>query len=137
MPAIDLTGAWHGQYSLPNSISMPVPFEASLITAEDFLGGIITEKATEGAVKGRVLCASVSGSRTGHLVSFVKTYEPDCTPYTSVIYDGVVSGDGQEISGDWKIGSWTGRFLMIRAAGVRTAAIRRVREPIGLPLARR
>jgi len=132
MPAIDLTGAWHGQYSLPNSISAPVPFEASLIATDDFLGGTITEKATIGPIKGRILCASVSGSRAGKLVSFVKTYEPDCAPYTSVTYEGVVSGDGQEIGGDWTIGSWTGRFLMIRAAGLPRSASRRIRELTGL-----
>ncbi len=137
MPAIELTGAWHGQYSLPHSIATPVPFEASLIATDDFLGGTITEKATQGAIMGRILCASISGSRAGKLVSFVKTYEPDCEPYTSVTYEGVVSSDGQEISGDWIIGTWTGRFLMIRAAGLPTAASRRLREPIGVRSAQR
>jgi hypothetical protein len=137
MPAIDLTGAWHGQYSLPNVVGTPVPFEASLIATEDFLGGTITEKATEGPIKGRVLCASISGSRAGPLVSFIKTYEPDCTPYTTVTYEGVVSSDGQEISGDWTIGKWTGRFLMIRAAGLPQSASRRIRELIGLRGAQR
>ena len=132
MPATDLTGAWHGQYSLPDAVGVPVPFEASLIATEDLLGGTITEKATQGPIKGRILCASLSGRRAGALVSFVKTYEPDCEPYTSVTYEGVVSGDGQEISGDWTIGSWTGRFLMIRAAGVTRSTARRIRERIGL-----
>jgi len=132
MPAPDLTGAWHGQYSLPHAVSAPVPFDASLIATDDFLGGTITEKATQGAARGRILCASISGTRAGNLVSFIKTYEPECEPYTTVTYEGVVSGDGQEISGDWSIGNWTGRFLMIRAAGVSTPATRRIRAPIGL-----
>jgi hypothetical protein len=105
-----------------------VPFEASLISTEDFLGGTITERATEGRVKGRILCATVSGTRCGQRVSFIKTYEPDSEPYSSVAYEGVVSGDGLEISGDWTIGSWSGRFLMIRAGGVATNARRRIHE---------
>jgi hypothetical protein len=130
MPSTDLTGAWHGRYSLPYAVNTPVPFEASLIATTDFLGGTITERATQGAVRGRILCASISGSRNGDKVFFVKTYEPDCDPYTSVTYEGVVSGDGLEISGDWKIGSWAGRFLMIRASGVAKAAKRRIAEKL-------
>jgi hypothetical protein len=130
MSASDLTGAWHGQYSLPNAVSAPVPFEASLISTEDFLGGTITERATQGRVKGRILCATVSGTRSGQRVSFIKTYEPDCEPYSCVTYEGVVSGDGLEISGDWKIGSWSGRFLMIRAGGVAQTAKRRIHEKL-------
>jgi hypothetical protein len=128
--AIDLTGAWHGQYSRPNAVNAPVAFEASLICTEEFLGGTITERAAVGRLKGRVLCASVSGARTGRSVSFVKTYEPGCEPYTSVDYEGVVSGDGLEISGDWKIGRYCGRFLMIRAGGVAQAEGRRIHEKL-------
>jgi hypothetical protein len=129
----DLTGAWHGQYSLPQSIAAPVPFEASLIATEDVLGGSITERATEGRAKGRILYASVSGSRSGQQVRFVKTYEADSDPYTSVTYAGAVSGDGQEISGDWTIGRWSGRFLMIRAGGVAKTASRRIHEMLHVP----
>jgi len=126
MLPIDLTGAWHGMYSLPNAVTAPIPFEASLIASESFVGGTITERATEGGRKGSILYATVSGSRAGQHVTFTKTYEPGSEPYTSVSYDGLLSGDGLEISGDWSIGSWRGRFLMIRAGGLATAKERRI-----------
>lgn len=124
--AASLTGLWHGRYSYPIVLRAPVPFSASLIEAEDFLGGSITERAMVGPVRGRTLYATVGGRRAGSAVSFVKSYEAKSGPYTRVAYEGVVSGDGLEIDGEWTTGGWSGRFLMIRAGGMVKQAIKQI-----------
>jgi len=118
----NLTGLWHGQYSYPIAARAPVPFAANLIEAEDRLGGSITERAMLGRVKGRSLYATINGMRAGSAVSFMKLYEAHSGPYTRVSYEGVLSADGLEIDGEWSASGWSGRFLMIRAGGLRTTA---------------
>jgi hypothetical protein len=129
-PEGSITGLWHGQYSYPIVHRAPVPFSASLIQSEACLSGTITERAMLGRVQVRILYASVTGQRTGSSVSFLKLYEANSGSYTSVAYQGVLSGDGLEIDGEWIASGWSGRFLMIRAGGVATKVARRVEEQV-------
>jgi hypothetical protein len=126
-----LTGLWHGQYSYPADQSLsPVPFEATLIEAEAWLGGSVTERVMHGRLKGQVLYATVSGHRQGHAVNFAKTYEENTGNYKTVAYGGVLSADGLEISGEWRVGGWSGPFLMIRSGGVAQTIAKRVAEKV-------
>ncbi len=110
-----LTGLWNGQYSFPSGVAAPVAFVATFLEARDWLGGSISERALLGAVKGRMLYATVSGQRNGRDVNFTKRYETRNGPCTQVGYVGLLSQDGLEIDGEWSTAGWAGRFLMIRA----------------------
>jgi hypothetical protein len=56
----------------------------------------------------------------------VKTYDGLGGVYNMVLYQGVLSADGTEISGDWTIpGDWSGRFVMIRSG---EAAVKRAQK---------
>jgi hypothetical protein len=129
-PARNLTGFWHGQYSYPAATRPPVPFSANLIQSEDCLGGSITERALLGRARERTLYATIKGRRDGSTVRFLKVYEANSGPYTSVAYSGALSEDGLEIDGDWIAAGWSGRFLMIRAGGVATKIARQVKEKV-------
>jgi hypothetical protein len=129
-PGVSLTGLWHGRYSYPIITRAPVPFTANLIETGDCLGGAITERATIGAAKNRTLYATISGRRSGHTVRFMKVYEANGGAYTSVSYDGALSEDGLEIDGDWIAAGWSGRFLMIRASGLKSQVGRKVEEKV-------
>jgi hypothetical protein len=83
-----------------------------------------------GRLLGRTLFASIKGRRVGSTISFLKLYEADSGPYTTVAYDGTLSEDGLEIDGDWTASGWSGRFLMIRAGGLATKIARRVEEKV-------
>jgi hypothetical protein len=120
-----LTGLWHGQYSYPVAASAPVAFAANLIEAEDWLGGSITEHAAR-----RVLLSSVRGQRQASRIAFLKTYERNSGPYRTVEYDGTLSEDALEISGEWRTGGWSGRFLMIRANGLTQSERRKIAETV-------
>jgi hypothetical protein len=124
--AENLTGLWHGQYSYPTATRAPVPFTANLIEAEDSIGGSITERAMVGKAGSRTLYATISGRRSGSSVSFMKIYEAHCGPYTSVAYHGALSEDGLEIGGEWIAAGWSGRFLMIRASGLKSVARKKI-----------
>ncbi len=124
--AENLTGLWHGQYSYPTATRAPVPFTATLIETEDALGGSITERVVVGKAGSRTLYATISGRRSGSKVSFMKLYEAQSGPYTSVAYDGALSEDGLEIDGEWIASGWSGRFLMIRASGLKINARKKI-----------
>jgi len=128
--AENLTGLWHGQYSYPIATRAPVPFTANLIDAEGTLGGSITERAIVGKAGSRNLYATISGRRSGSAVSFMKMYEVHSGPYTSVAYHGALSEDGLEIDGEWIASGWSGRFLMIRASGLKSFARKKVEAKV-------
>jgi hypothetical protein len=128
--ARSLTGLWHGQYSYPAASLSPVPFVATLIQTETWLGGSITERADTGLLKGRRLYAAISGRRRGNSISFIKSYEAGSGPYLRVSYDGTLSEDGLEIDGLWTASGWSGRFLMIRSAGVPVSVAKKVSETV-------
>lgn len=117
-----LTGVWDGVYSYPSG-GPTVPFVATLIEAGRTLSGSTHEQCLVGGSPNETLFATLMGSRDASAVSFVKTYDGSNCNYRSVKYEGTVNGDATEIEGRWIVsGSWSGRFLMIRAGDAPRAA---------------
>jgi hypothetical protein len=113
-----LTGVWQGTYCYPAGLG-PVSFVATLIEAGSSLTGTTHEPGrwSFGGGPNVTLYASLSGSRHGGAVAFVKTYDGDNPLYRPIAYEGTLSGDGTKIEGRWTIsGILSGRFLMIRPA---------------------
>jgi hypothetical protein len=77
-----------------------------------------------------VLLSALRGQRQGSRVEFLKTYERNNGLYRTVSYAGALSEDALEIDGEWRAGSWSGRFLMIRAKGLAQTAKKHLAEPI-------
>lgn len=125
-----LTGVWDGAYSYPHphAVMPPSLFKATLFETAGVLGGAIHEVAEMGSRIGETICATLQGQRAGRQVSFIKSYEdmePEAEYQGDVVYEGVLSEDGLEISGTWEISSvWSGSFLMVRA-GRKAARARR------------
>jgi hypothetical protein len=110
-----LTGVWQGIYEYPRG-GPTVPFTATLIEAGHSLSGSVHEPCLLLGSPNETLYATLSGSRQGSAVSFVKTYDGSNPNYRSVVYDGAVNGDATEIEGRWRVpGNWSGRFLMTRS----------------------
>lgn len=126
-----LTGMWRGLFSYPHSYET-TPFVAILVQSGAGISGTTHEPCQVGPRRGRTLYATLSGTRDGAAVSFVKTYDGSGGWTHAVTYDGRIAADGNEIEGRWHIpGMWSGRFLMLRAGTARTAARRQASEPVG------
>src|SRR5215469_9395236 len=123
--AQNLTGIWHGLYSYADG-RPSVSFVATLIEAGSMVSGTTHEPGHRKGSLNRTLYATLSGRRQGASVTFLKTYErPGPRYYSTVAYQGILSGDGTEIEGGWLIpGNSSGKFLMIRSAG-KEEAVRR------------
>jgi hypothetical protein len=111
----NLTGVWDGTYIQPQ-VGM-VTFVATLIDSGGVLGGSVTEPCMTPSCPVSTHNASIAGHRSGHAVSFVKTYEPPGYGYDKVSYEGVVNADATEISGRWRLrgAALSGSFLMVRS----------------------
>jgi hypothetical protein len=111
-----LTGVWQGIYSYPSPRLPTVAFTATLIEAGSLLSGSVSEPNLLYDPNATLLF-SLSGSRNGTAVHFVKTYLGSGPHYRHpIVYDGAVNGDTTEIEGRWRIpGDWSGRFLMTRS----------------------
>lgn len=122
----NLTGVWHGLYSYPRYLK-PVYFVASVISSGSAISGTTHEAATGAEGAPLQIFASLSGSRDGHAVTFLKAYDGTAGWDHSVCYDGTLNADLTEVEGTWNIhGNWSGRFLMIRRRGISEQAIRSV-----------
>jgi hypothetical protein len=116
--AQSITGIWRGTYCYPFGLG-PVFFMATLIEAGSSLTGTTHEAGrwTVGSSPDVTLCASLSGSRHGGAVAFVKTYNGGNPHYRPIDYEGILSGDGTEIEGRWSISRiFSGKFRMIQPA---------------------
>ena len=112
---LDLSGDWAGTYAYPFA-KPPSPFTAKLTERDGWLTGVIEETSVIGGGPPRPRSASVEGRRVGSSVTWLKMYE-DRTVNHDVDYKGVVSADGNEITGAWSIvGNWSGPFTMTRKA---------------------
>jgi hypothetical protein len=110
-----LTGVWQGIYSYPQG-GPTVPFTATLIEAGNSLSGSVHEPCVMFGNPNEILFATLLGTRCDNAVSFVKSYDGSNPSYSSVNYEGSVSGDANEIEGVWRVpGNWSGKFLMIRS----------------------
>ncbi len=113
----DISGVWHGRFSYPRDRE-PISFVATLVETSTWLAGATEEVGFAGEAKGKLISATLQGSRHGSVVTFLKTYDALHRGYDAVRYDGALSVDGTEIVGRWTVpGSWSGAFLMIRAGG--------------------
>jgi hypothetical protein len=128
--SVSLTGIWHGLYSYPSDLE-PVYFVATLISFGTGFSGT-THEAIEGRSGARLqVFATVDGSFANPDVQFLKRYDAASHWTHAVNYAGVLSADGTEIEGRWRIsGDWSGSFLMIRGARVSETVIRRAFAPV-------
>lgn len=86
----ELTGPWLGSYWQGKE---PTRFEATFVQAQNSLSGRIVDDGPLGE-------AHVDGQVTGRQVSFSKQYFNN--PSYSIHYTGVLSEDGNHISGQWR-----------------------------------
>jgi hypothetical protein len=125
----NLTGIWHGLYSYLDG-RPSVSFVATLIETGTTVSGTTHEPSDGQGETNATLCATLTGRRQGATVAFLKTYDRAGPRYfSSIAYQGMLSGDGTEIEGGWLIpGGSYGKFLMIRSAGKAEAVTRKAFE---------
>ena len=128
--AQNLTGVWNGLYTYPGGMS--VAFVATLIEAGSHLSGSIHEPCVAAICLSDTMYATLSGSRQGNAVTFIKTYDGAGPDYQNpVAYEGRLNGDATEIEGRWIIrGLLSGTFLMIRSAGRAETVERKAEEKV-------
>lgn len=122
---ISLTGVWHGLYTYPERSRMPEShFTATIIDSGGNLSGTIHEAMNHRNRPATEANASLDGWIEGSQVSFIKTYDGTSGHNHSLAYQGVLSGDRDEIEGTWTVtkNGFSGRFLMIRKRGQGAAA---------------
>ena len=111
----DLTGVWNGMYR--QILVGSVPFTATLIQSGDHIGGSTHEPCIRSDCPRKTHLAILSGHRSGHSVSFVKSYDPPGFGFDTVNYAGELNADATEIAGVWSIGNvFFGAFVMTRAS---------------------
>ena len=127
-----LTGVWHGLYSYITQPWMPDShFVAVLFDSGGHLSGVVHEVMNypRGVkLKGN---AAIIGRRHESSVDFEKIYDGTGGMSHVIIYSGTLSADRSEIEGLWEISSpppLTGRFLMIRNRGIRSAEKKQILE---------
>jgi hypothetical protein len=126
----NLTGVWHGLYSYPAYLE-PVFFVASLISHGSSFSGTTHEAQTGAKGAPLKLFAALTGTLTGNTVDFLKTYDQSHSVEHSILYNGELNFDQSEIEGTWTIpGYWSGRFLMMRSAGMKEEIIRKAYEHV-------
>jgi hypothetical protein len=127
--ALNLSGVWRGQFDYPRKLP-PVAFSATLEENDSWLVGATEEIASFGDERGVTITAIIQGRRSGASVTWLKLYD-QAPHFYAVQYAGVVSDDGDEISGRWTVpGSWSGTFLMIREGGRAVARVREATETV-------
>ena len=133
MSAHSLTGVWDGLFSHPHH--PPVTFLATLIEAGSSLGGAITEPCASPGCPRATHHAILAGTRSGSVVSFVKSYDPPGFGYEIVAYQGTLNSDGTEIEGRWtlKRAALSGKFLMVRAVSLERSATTEAHAKPGAP----
>ena len=126
----NLTGIWNGLYTYPHGQS--TAFVATLIDTGGSLSGTTHEPSTPGDGPETTSFATLTGSRHDSTVTFTKRYDrPTQLKVSPILYEGVLNGDGTEIEGRWTIPRmWSGKFLMIRSAGQKTAVSRKAVERV-------
>jgi hypothetical protein len=110
----DLSGVWDGTYIQPGTGM--VTFTATLVESGGALIGDVTEPCSNPRCPLRSHNASITGHRSGTVVSFVKRYEPPGYGFDTVHYEGVTNAEATEIDGRWRLPGNSGSFLMIRAS---------------------
>jgi len=113
----DLSGVWSGSFTY-RMIYQETPFTARIDVREGVIGGTVSEVLqTEYGFTPDGVVASIAGTVEGDRVRFTKSYPPGIQLYDMVDYEGVLSADGQSISGIWRTKLWSGAFTMRRSEG--------------------
>lgn len=116
MTTRDVTGRWEGIFNYPRTMP-PSGFTADLVEQAGAIIGETQERGDEGPSRGGELVAVVEGERIGSSVRFTKRYHDLVRAHYAVRYDGTLSPEGDEITGEWTIpGVWSGSFIMVRQA---------------------
>ena len=114
-----LNGKWSGRYYY-NANRTSVDFTFDLKAEGGNCTGHIQEPNTFGDKSAKFLFANVScvstGVGPGRVFRFHKQYDGTGGVSHAVEYSGVVSEDGDTITGQWQIKDTTGQFSMMRAA---------------------
>lgn len=129
----DMTGRWDGTFSYPD-----VP-EAGPITPF-----VVTLRDCNGVLKGDVLephefqsgtaHSTLIGQRVGRSAHFAKTYHGAGEEYReTVLYCGMLSADGETVSGEWRIDHWRGPFEMTRELSAEPCAEVEVAVEVAIP----
>ena len=114
----DLTGAWDGVFSYSGITGDrdTTPFLANITDRSGVIEGSIIEPHHHRDV---TMEAVIVGQRIGNTVHFSKDYNTTGDEYrNTVLYYGVLSADGDMITGEWRIGHWDGAFEMTRQASL-------------------
>lgn len=132
--ALNLTGHWHGIFNYPRHFP-PTEFEAALHEQGGAIDGTTREADR---LSGADRSATLIGSRTGHHVRFTKFYDEMVRPggdrLDTVLYEGTLSPEGDEINGTWRIpGSWSGSFILIRPIREEARESCEIEAPVELP----
>ena len=127
---ISLTGIWHGLYSYPQYLE-PVFFVATVISHGEHFSGSTHEAQIGQSGAPLTAFATVEGVVDGAQVSFKKTYDGTGGWSHSLMYFGTLNADHTEIEGQWVFpDSWSGRFLMIKGAGLSESVVRKAYEKV-------
>ena len=111
---MNLSGVWYGRYHGTGDVA-PNRFIALLSDHDGRLGGSISEPDDLGIADLRR--ASVSGTRGGRSIHFVKLYDGAVLAH-AVDYEGVVDDKGDVITGRWRLAGHASSFVMERDASV-------------------
>lgn len=127
---LDVTGEWTGIFNYPDP-HPPNGFEAVLREVAGTITGETREVSDSAEDVDKIQCAMLDGTRSGHAVTFTKHYDEMHRAANPVRYDGVLSDEGDEITGRWTIpGHWAGTFMMVRAGGRADAVEREAEEEL-------
>ena len=121
-----LTGVWHGLYGYDSHPHIPESaFVCIMIDNGGRLSGSITETMARFNSAPVDAFAFIDGAHCSGQVTFLKTYDGSGGQTHGVSYAGILSGDREEIEGEWRIdgryGVTFGHFLMIRSRPRATA----------------
>jgi len=114
----DLQGTWRGSYSYPDAQKRQVEFIMTIRVEGGTCQGRIEEPNTFGNptvpwLYANTDCQLVLGRGPPRLV-FRKVYDGTGGQSHGVDYDGDVAADGRSVNGNWRIGTQSGRFSLIK-----------------------
>lgn len=118
-----VAGDWTGVFDYGEGFDDAVPFTAMLFDVAGAVWGSMDEPNSFAPEAGKVLTASLSGSRSAREVLFTKTYDgPPLGGEFPVTYAGLLSRDNRRIEGRWTIPAFgpekSGPFVMNRKPGI-------------------
>lgn len=130
----NLSGYWSGEYWYDNGAGTLAQFAAHISDKGDSFDGTTLETARFTG-KSREFTASISGSRDGATVEFIKRYDAGQRIHRNpIFYAGAINADLTQIDGIWALddrGRLTGGFRMQRGSkGPKAAVTREAKEPV-------